>query len=47
MMNKDMEVYVMTNAEIIYSEAVMNGLWTEGEMEELIKKYGGLPLHTF
>lgn len=37
----------MTNAEIIYSEAVMNGLWTEEEMVALVNEYGALPLHTF
>lgn len=37
----------MTNAEIIYSEAVINGLWTEEEMVALVNEYGVLPLHTF
>lgn len=37
----------MTNAEIIYGEAVLNGLWTEDEMVSLVKEYGSLPLHTF
>lgn len=37
----------MTNAEIIFKEAVMNGLYTEDEAIAIIQERGGLPLHTF
>ena len=37
----------MTNEEIIKTEAVLNGLYTEKEIEEYVAKTGELPLHTY
>lgn len=37
----------MTNFQIIFNEAVANGLYTEAEAISLIQEHGGLPLHTF
>lgn len=37
----------MTNFEIIFNEAVANGLYTEAEAVAIIQERGGLPLHTF
>ena len=37
----------MTNFTIIVNEAIANGLYTEDQAIEIIKKRGALPLHTF
>ena len=37
----------MTNAEIIYNEAITRGVYTREQATEFIEKYGAVPLHTF
>lgn len=37
----------MTNMEIIFNDAINNGIYTEEEATKIIEKCGGLPLHTF
>lgn len=37
----------MTNLEIIANEAIINGIYTEEQVDELLIKYGDLGLHTY
>lgn len=37
----------MTNLEIIAQEAILNGVYTEEEVDNLIATYGDLGLHTY
>lgn len=37
----------MTNARIIFNEAITNEIYTEEQAIALIEKYGALPIHTF
>ena len=37
----------MTNAEIIYNEAIINGIYTEDEAIEILSMGINLPIHTY
>ena len=37
----------MTNAQIIFNEAIASGVYTEAEALSFIEKFGAIPLHTF
>lgn len=37
----------MTNAEIIFDEAINNGIFTEEEAIKCIEQFGSLPIHTY